>query len=84
MLSCTFKEVEYDNCIPALLISKKADPTLQTKGGYTALMLSARYNYVSGARILLDAQAHVNAQDQRYCQTTPSTAILRVNCSTSL
>ena len=64
MSSCIFKEVEYDNCIPALLISKKADPTLQTKGGCTALMLSARYNYVSGVRILLDAQAHVNVQDQ--------------------
>ena len=64
MLSCTNKKLEFDNCIPALLISKKANPTLQTIDGYTALMLAAMYGYVSGVKILLDAQVHVNARDQ--------------------
>ena len=64
MLSCANnKKLEFDNCIPALLISKKANPTLQTIDGYTALMLAAMYGCVSGVKILLDAQVHVNARD---------------------
>ena len=64
MLSSTCKKIEFDDCIPALLISGNADPNLQSEEGYTALMLFAQYNYVSGVGILLNAQVNVNAQDQ--------------------
>ena len=63
MVTCATQEShEFDNRILTELISAGADPNLQTETGFTALMLAARY-HESGVRILLDAEAHVNAQD---------------------
>ena len=54
---------ELDDCIPVLLISAGVNPNIQSRAGFTALMVAACCRE-SDARILLDAQADVNAQDQ--------------------
>ena len=54
---------ELDDCIPVLLISAGANPNIQSKAGFAALMVAVCYNG-SGIGILLNAQADVNAQDQ--------------------
>ena len=62
MFSFAVSVYEFDECIPVLLISTGANPNIQTKAGLTALMIGVSFKG-SGLKLLLNAQADVNAQD---------------------
>ena len=64
MFSLAVNFHELDDCIPVLLISAGANPNIQSKAGFTALMVAVCYNRSVGIEVLLNAQADVNAQDQ--------------------
>ena len=65
MIACTpHPSLELDERVPALLISAGADPNLKNNEDFTALILAVRYRYEAGVKVLLNAQANIDAQDQ--------------------
>ena len=78
MFSLAVRFHELDDCIPVLLISAGANPNIQSKAGFTALILAVCYNG-SGVGILLNAHECTRSV-WIYCSSSALNGNL-VNCS---